>query len=165
MRINQIREFDVANGPGIRTTFFVSGCTHRCKGCFNKDTWNFNKGELLTVELANKIIEYAKSDNVEGVSILGGEPFDQYRDIDMLYLLTRLKFEVGKPIWVWTGYTYEQILNNKYGVKMLNYIDILIDGKFEEDKKDLNLKYRGSSNQRVIDVKSSLKQEKIIKFL
>ena len=165
MRINQIREFDVANGPGIRTTFFVSGCTHHCKGCFNKDTWNFNKGELLTVELANKIIEYAKSDNIEGISILGGEPFDQYRDIDMLYLLTRLKFEVGKPIWVWTGYTYEQILNNRYGTKMLNYIDILIDGKFEEDKKDLNLKYRGSSNQRVIDVKSSLTQEKIIKIL
>lgn len=165
MRISQIREFDVANGPGVRTTFFVSGCTHHCKGCFNKETWDFNKGDLLTVGLANEIVEYAKSDRIEGISILGGEPFDQTRDIDMLYLLTRLKFEVGKPIWVWTGYTYEQILENSYRNKMLNYIDVLIDGKFEEDKKDLNLKYRGSSNQRVIDVKASLEQEKIIKIL
>ena len=165
MNISQIRKFDVANGPGVRTTFFVSGCTHYCKGCFNKETWDFNSGDPLTNELADKIVEYAKSDKVVGVSILGGEPFMQNKDIDMLYILSRLKFEVGKPIWVWTGFEFNDLLKDNYAKVMLTYIDVLIDGRFEEDKKDLSLKYRGSTNQRVIDVKATVENKKIITIL
>lgn len=165
MNIAQIRKFDIANGPGVRTTFFVSGCTHYCKDCFNHEYWDFDKGDPLTNKLADIIIDYAKNDNVVAVSILGGEPMQQDKDIDMLYILTRLKFEVKKPIWMWTGYKFEELLDMNYQKLMLKYIDVIIDGKFEADKKDLTLLYRGSTNQRVIDVKESLKQNKIIKFL
>lgn len=149
MNYSSIRKFDVTNGVGIRTTLFVSGCTHKCKGCFNEEQQDFNYGEPFTKEIEDKFIEYANNPLIKGISILGGEPLQQ--GDDMYNLLKRLKEEVKKPIWLWTGYKYEYVKKSEMS-KCLNYIDVLIDGKYEEEKRDLTLKYRGSSNQRVIEV-------------
>ena len=164
MKYAQIRKFDTANGPGIRTTLFVSGCTHACPSCFNAEAQDFKYGDEWTKEIEDKFIEYVKNDNISGVSILGGEPLQQIKDNDMLNLLSRIKRETGKSIWMWTGYTLEEIINldNKMQKDILEHVDVLIDGRFEIDKKDLTLKYRGSSNQRVINVNESLKQDKIV---
>lgn len=162
MKYGSIKKLDVANGTGIRTTVFVSGCTHKCKGCFNEDSQSFNYGEEWTKEIEDMFIGYAQSDKVSAVSILGGEPMQQGEA--MLNLVKRLREEVNKPIWMWSGYTYEQILENPLRAEILSYVDVLIDGRFELDKRDLKLKFRGSSNQRVIDVKSSLKTGEIQLF-
>lgn len=155
MNYAQMRQYDVSNGVGIRATLFVSGCTHNCKGCFNKEQQDFNFGQKWTQETEDKFIEYAKNPNVVGVSILGGEPFQQDYST-MKHLLVRLKEEVGKTVWVWSGYTFGQLLMKAESKDLLNYIDVLVDGKFEIEKKNLMLLYRGSSNQRVIDVKAIL---------
>lgn len=161
MNYAEIKKLDVANTKGISCTLFVSGCTHKCKGCFNKVAQNFDYGDKWTVDVENKFIDYCKNPNVNNVAILGGEPFQQSYS-EMLNLFKRLKNEVNKPIWVWSGYTLGQLLMNEYSKELLYYIDVLIDGKFEEDKKDLTLKHRGSSNQRVIDIKESLKNNKVV---
>ena len=153
-------KLDVANTKGISTTLFVSGCTHNCEGCFNKEQQNFNYGKLYTKEFEEEFISFSKDENIECIAILGGEPFQQ--DENLLILLKRLKEEVKKPIWVWSGFCFEEILENPDRRKLLDCIDILIDGKFELKNRDLKLKYRGSSNQRVIDVYNSLMKNKII---
>lgn len=163
MNYAKIREYDVTNGPGVRTTLFVSGCTHDCKGCFNKEQQNFRYGDKWTEAVEDKFIEGAKNPNIAGVSILGGEPMQQPY-VYMSRLLKKINESVNKPIWVWTGYTFEELLNDKISKNLLKYIDVLIDGKFELDKRDLSLKYRGSSNQRVINVKESLKKNEIILY-
>ena len=155
MNVASIRKFDVANGPGVRSSIFFSGCTHNCKGCFNSIAKDFNYGELFDEEKQNDFIKHINSDVIQGVSILGGEPLQQGED--MLYFLERIKKETGKNIWLWTGYTFEEILEDKDKYKMLEYIDVLIDGKFVQELKDINLMYKGSKNQRVIDVKKTLK--------
>lgn len=147
MNYSLIREMDVTNGPGIRVTLFVSGCTHNCNGCFNKEQQDFNNGELFTKETEDLFISYVKNDIVVGVNILGGEPLQQ--DITLYSLLKRIKRETNKSIWLWTGYTLDTIPVNKLSI--LDYIDVLIDGRFELDKRDLKLKYRGSKNQNVYD--------------
>lgn len=162
MKYAQIRKFDVTNGPGVRTTLFVSGCTHNCEGCFNKEQQSFTYGNEWTQEVENSFIEAAKNPQIVGISILGGEPMQQLKDVSMLSLLNRLKAEVQKPIWMWTGYTFEELLKNSDQKRLLSYVDILIDGRFDITKRDLMLKYRGSSNQRVIDVKESLWSNKIV---
>ena len=162
MKYAQIRKFDVTNGPGIRTTLFVSGCTHNCEGCFNKEQQSFTYGNEWTQEVEDSFIEAAKNPQIVGISILGGEPMQQLKDVSMLSLLNRLKAEVQKPIWMWTGYTFEELLKNSDQKRLLSYVDILIDGRFDITKRDLMLKYRGSSNQRVIDVKESLWSNKIV---
>lgn len=164
MNYGRIIEFDVTNGPGVRTTLFVSGCTHNCKDCFNREAQNFNFGTKWTKETEETFIRFAKNEVIQGISILGGEPFQQDSEGILLNLLVRLKEEVDKPIWVWTGYTFEEILKIPSKKQFLNYIDVLVDGKFETDKKDYNLMYKGSSNQRVIDVKTTLKENKIFLF-
>lgn len=162
MNYAKIRKYDVANGPGVRTVLFVSGCTHNCKGCFNKEQQNFSFGNKWTKEIEDKFISYCKDIHVDGVSILGGEPFQQNMDADFINLLKRLKEEVGKPIWVWTGYTIWEVFQYPHKIDYLQYIDVLVDGKFDINKRDLNLMYRGSSNQQVIDVQKTLKENKLI---
>jgi anaerobic ribonucleoside-triphosphate reductase activating protein len=162
MNYAEIRKFDVANGPGVRTTLFVTGCTNNCEGCFNKELQNFSYGKVWDDKTSDKFIEYVKNPNIKGVNILGGEPMEQTMDEELVKLLNRIKKETGKSIWLWSGYLYENILNDQEKRKILNLVDVLIDGRFELDKRDISLKYRGSSNQRVIDVKESLKVNKVV---
>lgn len=163
MNYAEIKRLDVANTNGISCTLFVSGCTHNCKGCFNEVAQDFNYGNEFTKEVEDRFIQYCKNPNVDNVAILGGEPFQQSY-VQISRLLKRLKKEVKKPIWIWSGYTYGQLVMDEYSKEILFNIDVLIDGRFEEDKKDLTLKHRGSSNQRVIDVRKSLELEEVILY-
>ena len=162
MKYAQIREMDITNGQGIACSLFVQGCSHHCKGCFNPETWDFNSGKEWTQDIENKFIELCKRPHVDCVSILGGEPFDQ--DEHIYWLLKKIKLEVNKPLYLWSGYEYEYLINRDIsrGCLMENLIDYLIDGEFQLDKRDLSLKLRGSSNQRIIDVQESLRQNKVI---
>ena len=162
MRYAQIRKIDVTNGPDVRTTLFVTGCTNNCEGCFNKELQDFNYGEEWTKETEDKFLEYAKNENVNGVNILGGEPMEQVMDDSLYDLLLRIKNETGKSIWLWSGYLYEEIIKDNSKKRLLELVDVLVDGRFVIAKRDITLKYRGSSNQRVIDVKKSLEFNKII---
>lgn len=162
MNYAQIRPYDVTNGPGVRTTLFVSGCTHNCPGCFNKEQQDFNYGKLWTSIEKDNFIKNASKEQIVGISILGGEPMQQVHDPAFMTLLISLKEEVNKPIWVWTGYTYEELLKDQHRRMALEYIDVLIDGRFDQSKRDLMLMYRGSSNQRVIDVQESLKRNEVV---
>ena len=175
MRYALARSMDINNGPGICTTLYVQGCSHHCKGCFNSETWDFNGGQLWNRRTELQFIEACKKPNIKNICILGGEPLDQGKD--MYDLLIRIKDEVGKPIWLWTGYTWEEIIRDKNMVTQQNLnpkkmimksiittCDIVIDGQFVEDLYDESLKYRGSSNQRVIDVKESLKRKEIVLY-
>lgn len=164
MNFAQIRRHDVTNGPGVRTTLFVSGCTHNCPGCFNKEQQDFKYGEKWTFEKHEEFIKYASEERVVGISILGGEPMQQLNESHLTTLLHAIKHNVKKPIWMWTGYTFEECLKDEKKLLALRFIDILIDGRYEESKRDYSLKYRGSSNQRVIDVQESLKQGKVIEL-
>lgn len=164
MNYAKIRRFDVTNGPNVRTTLFVSGCTHNCKDCFNKEQQDFNYGEIFTKETEDEFVKYSMNPSIKGINILGGEPLQQLKDRALTDLLIRLNKEVKKPIWLWTGYTYEEVLEDSKKKEFLNYIDVIIDGRFEIDKRDLNLKYRGSGNQRIIDVKKSTEKNQVIEI-
>lgn len=164
-----IKKVDVANGPGVRVSLFVSGCTHKCKGCFNEEAWDFKYGHEYTKKEEDKIIELLKPDYIEGITILGGEPFEYVNQKGILPLLRRIRKELpNKTIWCFSGYTFDtDILENmcnkyKETKELISYIDVLVDGKFEIDKKNFKLKFRGSSNQRIINVKESLKNNKVI---
>lgn len=163
MNYATMKPLDTANGKGVASTLFVSGCTHECKGCFNREAQNFNYGELFTKEKEDEFIHNIQHPQVRIASILGGEPMQQ-PSTEMLQLVKRIKEETGKDIWMWTGYTWEELMDMPDKMTILSYIDVLIDGKFELDKKDLMLKYRGSSNQRVIDVQKTLEEGRIISF-
>jgi len=152
----QIRKNDIANGPGIRSSLFVSGCTHNCPGCFNRDYMKFNYGNIWTKAVEDEFIEMISDPQVKGVTILGGEPMDQLHDDDLLNLVRRIKNEVGKNIWIYSGYTYEQILQHHKQKEILIFCDTLVDGLFVMELKDLKLKFKGSSNQRIIDIQKSL---------
>lgn len=162
MYYSKIRKYDVSNAPGVRTTLFVSGCTNDCEGCFNEELQDFKYGTKWTDETEDEFMTYVKNPNVVGVNILGGEPMQQ--DLSLLKLLIRIKKETNKNIWLWSGFTYEYIINNVRCSKILKYIDVLVDGKFEINKRDLSLKFRGSSNQRVIDVNKSLIKDEIVLY-
>ena len=164
MRITQIRKTDVANGAGIRVTIFVAGCTHRCAGCFNREYFSFEAGELVTEEMMDQIISMSQKDYIEGLSVLGGEPLQQVFDKTLVTLLKRFKQEVGKSIWLYTGYTYEEAIQRQERLDILSYCDVLVDGKFEIAQKDLRLKFRGSRNQRIIDVQRSLNEQGVILY-
>lgn len=162
MNIAQIRKYDVANGPGIRTTVFVSGCTHKCKDCFNEEYQDFNFGIKMDELSKKNIIECLNI--TKRLSVLGGEPCQQ--GWDMIEFLKEMKHETNCNIWLWSGYTFEELLNPKVGKSyqrsILENIDVLVDGKFISSKKDLSLKFKGSSNQRIIDVRKSLNAGKVI---
>lgn len=164
-----IKKYDVANGPGIRISLFVSGCTHHCKGCFNEAAWDFKYGNPYTEIQTNEIIEYMKNDFVSGITILGGEPFEYVNQQGILPLLKKIRdIYPEKSIWVFSGYLFDKDIIDKmlkeYDItkELLSYIDVIVDGKFELDNKNLSLKFRGSSNQRIINVKESLKKNKVI---
>lgn len=163
MKIAQLRQYDIANGPGVRMTIFVSGCTHNCKGCFNIPYKNFSYGEEMSAEKGFEIIKMIKDDNVKGVSILGGEPFDQ--DEELLTLVSNIIHMTGKRIWIYSGYTFEQLMKKPLAVKILRWCDVLVDGPFIEELKDPRLKFRGSSNQRIIDVQASLEVGKVVPYI
>lgn len=162
MNFAQIRKYDVANGPGIRTTIFVTGCTHKCHNCFNEDYQDFNFGNPWTHKETDEVIEDLKLDEVKGLTVLGGEPFQN--EVDLLQVLRDIKKEVQKEIWIFSGYTYEEILKDKDKKKLLEECDVLVDGRFVEALKDLSLRFRGSSNQRIIDVKKSLEANEVVLF-
>lgn len=155
MNYSVIRKYDTSNWSGINTTIFFSGCHFNCDGCFNKVAQDFNYGQEFNDDTVALLSSYLDDPHVSGLCILGGEPFDQ----ELGYLtdvIRELKSIHKKPIHIWSGYTYEEIVSDKYKRYLLAYCDTLVDGRFVLSKKDLNLKYRGSSNQRVIDVKKSL---------
>lgn len=164
MKYAQWRKHDIANGPGVRTTLFVSGCTHYCKGCFNQMYWDFDYGNDFTKEFQDSLIEEIKQTG--HFSLLGGEPFQAGPEI--LQFLKRVKSETTADVWCWSGYKLEEILESSekhsYRKDMLKYIDILVDGKFQECNKNITLKYRGSSNQRVIDIKKTSDSQEIVLY-
>lgn len=164
MYYSKIKFNDVANGPGLRLSLFTSGCTHHCKGCFQPETWNFKNGEPFTLETQKYIIEKSKNKYIAGLSLLGGDPLDNVDGILPLLQEYRKTFAATKSIWLWTGYLFEEILKDDLKSKVLPFIDVLIDGKFEENLKDITLKYKGSTNQRVIDVKKSVDTHTVVLY-
>ncbi len=162
MRYAQIREFDVANGPGVRTTIFVTGCTIGCKNCFNKEYQDFNFGKLWTDEDTEKILKFLSKDMIEGLTILGGEPFDNTKDL--LSIVKDIKEKSQKSIWIFSGHIFEKLIEDRDNLELLKICDVLVDGPFVEKLKNLKLKFRGSENQRIIDLKESFKNNKIIAY-
>ena len=160
MRYNKIRKMDISNGEGIRVSIFMQGCSFNCEGCFNKETHDFNSGIEFTNDTINRILELSSKDYIVGLSILGGEPLHP-KNIEGTTLLAK-KFKAKYPdktIWIWSGFLFDKDLKDK---EILKYIDVLIDGQFKIDLYSPKLKWKGSSNQRVIDVKESLKNNKIV---
>ena len=164
MNYASIKPVDVANGTGVRVSLFVSGCTHRCKGCFNSEAWDFDYGDLYTEETQKYILSCLDKTYIRGLSLLGGEPFDPHNQDTLIKLLKEVKEKFPqKDIWCYTGYDFDKDLNgefaeqNKSTSELLSMIDILVDGEFVLALKNPSLKFRGSSNQRIIDVQASLK--------
>jgi anaerobic ribonucleoside-triphosphate reductase activating protein len=169
MNYAAIKNCDIANGPGVRVSLFVSGCRHRCKGCFNEVAWDFDYGEKFTEDTINSILEMLQPEYVKGLTLLGGEPFEPENQIALIDLLTQFrKTFSNKSIWCYSGFSFEEdllpkALSSKENVmEMLSYIDVLVDGKFVEELKNPALRFRGSSNQNIIDVKSSLIQSQMV---
>lgn len=167
MKYADIKTSDIANGQGVRVSVFVSGCNHHCKNCFNREAWDFNYGKDFTEEEVNKVLAELEKPYVSGLSLLGGEPMEYVNQKGLLPLVQKVKEKFpNKSIWCYTGFKYDEDVVDKMCTKweetpkMLSYIDVMVDGKFEEEKKDISLKFRGSSNQRVIDVQKSLKEGK-----
>ena len=160
MKYAQMRQFDVANGVGIRTSLFVSGCHFKCKNCFNEEYWPFDYGQDYDDAAMQKFIDMGKNPNVTGYSLLGGEPMDQLMDDMLLKTVQEIKKQTGKTIWLWTGFTYETL--NDRQREILKYIDVMIDGQFVDEKKNLTLLFRGSENQRIIDVQKTLEKGEIV---
>lgn len=158
MRYNLIRKMDISNGPGVRVSIFMQGCSFHCKNCFNQETWDFNGGQEFSDETINKVIELCNKPEVKGLSILGGEPMHP-TNIEGTTKLAKVFKEnyPEKNIWAWTGFKYEDIKNNE----VFNYIDVLVDGQYKDELYDPTLKWKGSSNQRVIDINKSKKENKV----
>ena len=166
----EIKKCDIANGEGVRVALFVSGCRHHCKGCFNSMTWDFNYGKEFSEKEEQQIIDYMNHDYISGLSLLGGEPLEPRNQEGLLPLVKKVKEKFpNKNIWCYTGFDFEKDVvgkmakDNETTRELLKYIDVIVDGKFEEDKRDLKLQFRGSSNQKIVDVKKSLQTGKVIK--
>lgn len=168
MNYGAIKKCDIANGVGVRTVLFVSGCTHHCKGCFQPETWNFDYGEKYTKETENEIIESLRPDYVDGITLLGGEPFEPENQRELVKLLRRIKKELPqKTVWSFSGFTYEELTGDSRAVcevtnEMLSMLDVLVDGEFVEAKRNISLRFRGSENQRLIDMNKTRKEGKIV---
>ncbi len=169
MNYAEIKDCDIANGPGVRVSLFVSGCTHHCKGCFNEIAWDFHYGKPFTQETIDLILDMMHPDYIKGLTLLGGEPFEPQNQGAIVELLRQIKQKMpGKSIWAFSGYLFDKdILSGKLGdwkitQEYLSYLDVLVDGKFIESKKNLSLRFRGSENQRLIDVPASLKEGKVV---
>lgn len=164
-----IKNCDIANGPGVRVSLFVSGCTHRCKGCFNSVAWDFDYGEPFTQQTIDQILTMLAPDYIKGLTLLGGEPFEPQNQPSIVELLRQVKAQYpGKSVWAFSGYLFDRdILPGKLGDpditrEYLSYLDVLVDGPFVESKRDLTLRFRGSSNQRMIDVPASLASGEVV---
>lgn len=169
MHYAEIKTCDIANGPGIRVTLFVSGCTHRCQNCFNEETWDFKYGSPFTADTENELINALRPAYVKGLTLLGGEPLEHSNQQGLLPFIRRVKKELpGKDIWCYTGYTFEGDVLERMCAEweetkeLLSYIDVLVDGEFVQALKDLGLRFRGSSNQRIIDLPKSLRTGKTV---
>ncbi len=161
MNYATIKNCDIANGPGVRVSLFVSGCTHRCPGCFNQVAWDFDYGQPFTRETIDSILDMLAPAYIRGLTLLGGEPFEPQNQGPIVELLRQVKARYPeKSIWAFSGYLFEKdILSGKLGDirEYLSYLDVLVDGPFVEEKKNLSLRFRGSENQRLIDVPASLR--------
>ena len=169
MNYATIKSRDIANGPGVRVSLFVSGCTHHCKGCFNAVAWDFDYGQPFTQETIDSILEMLQPAYVKGITLLGGEPFEPENQPALVSLLRQIKEKYPeKSIWSFSGYLFDRdSLPGKLGDpaitrEFVSYLDVLVDGRFVEEKKDLTLRFRGSSNQRIIDVPASLAKGEIV---
>ena len=157
MNYASIKHHDVANGPGIRVSLFVSGCTHHCRGCFNAEAWSFTYGAAFTQQHVDEILEALKPDYIQGLSLLGGEPFEPENQPAVLDLVRQVRAAYPlKNIWAYSGYTFEQL--QTLAPALLGQITVLVDGPFVEQQKDLRLAFRGSANQRILDVPASLER-------
>ncbi len=163
MNYGVIKKTDISNGFGVRVALFVSGCTHHCKGCFNEETWDFSYGQLFTEKTEDEILKALEPNYIRGFSLLGGEPFEKQNQKVLMPFLRRIKNTYpNKDIWCYTGYIYETDLltesraKGEFTQEMLECIDVLVDGEFMEDQKDISLQFKGSGNQRIIDVKKSI---------
>ena len=160
MRYNLIRKMDIADGPGVRVSIFMQGCQFHCKNCFNPETWNFEGGKEFNDNTINKVLELCNKDEVKGLSILGGEPMHPNNIEGTTKLAKAFKEKYpDKDIWVWSGFRFDEDLKDK---EVLNYIDVLVDGTYKDELHNPTLKWKGSSNQRVIDVQKSLKNNEIV---
>lgn len=157
MNYATIKKTDVANGPGIRVSLFVSGCRHLCRGCFNSEAWDFKYGKPFDDDTLTEILDALKPEYIEGFSVLGGEPFEPENRETVLDVIRAVKNRYpSMNVWCYSGFTFEELQKNDVSKDILSLIDVLVDGKFEEDKKNLRLSFRGSENQRLIDVKQTL---------
>lgn len=175
--IAKIKTLDIANGEGIRTSIFFSGCSHHCRGCFNQELWNYDCGVPCGDDIYKEISD-SINDHIAGISILGGEPFDTENVDDLFTLVARFKKDFpDKTVWIWSGYTWEELQNRTEPISdfgllyldvitraILNVADVLVDGRFMLEQRDLNLKWKGSKNQRIIDVQKTLKQGEIVLY-
>ncbi len=169
MNYAEIKTFDVANGPGIRVSLFVSGCTHHCPGCFNQEAWDFNYGKLFTEDTINSILNTLSFPSYQGITFLGGEPLEHVNQIGLLKLARKIKETYpDKDIWCFTGYEFERdIMGRMYNEwpetkELLSYVDVLVDGPYIESLRNISLLFRGSENQRLIDLKETLKTGEVI---
>jgi len=161
MKYNKIRKMDISNGPGVRVSIFMQGCVFNCKNCFNPETHDFNGGKDFTEDTINKVLELCRQEYIVGLSILGGEPLHPKNIEGTTSLACKFKEKFPtKNLWVWSGYLYENLKN----LEIIKYIDVLVDGVYKDELHNPTLSWRGSSNQRVIDVNKSIKENKIILF-
>ncbi|MBQ6324355.1 MAG: anaerobic ribonucleoside-triphosphate reductase activating protein [Bacilli bacterium] len=162
MNYNKIRKMDISNGPGVRVSVFFQGCAFHCKNCFNKETWDFEAGNSFGDEQIEEIIKLAEPGHISGLSILGGEPMHPKNIENTTKLVKRFKKSYpNKTIWAWSGFLFDDYLKDK---EVVNYLDVLVDGQFVDELRDPRLKWRGSANQRVINVPESLKKKEIILY-
>ena len=171
MKYSEIKYFDIANGTGVRTTLFVSGCRNHCEGCFQPDTWNFQNGKSFTREIEDEIISSMNSEFVSGLTLLGGDPFEEENQEGLIGFMRRFKTECpGKDVWAFTGYLLEDLLeggrkHTDVTDELLSYVDILVDGPFVLSKKNITLTFRGSENQRLIDMNAFRQTGEIVTIL
>lgn len=165
MRYALIRKMDISNGPGVGVSLFVQGCHLHCKGCFNSIAWDFNGGKEWNDDVKQKFLELASRPYIKRISILGGEPLSYENVFDIYELIVEIKNKLpDKVIWLYTGYLFEYVINNQFSRKVLELCDVVVDDRYVEELKDISLPWRGSSNQRVIDVQETLKQNKIVLY-
>lgn len=171
MNYANIKPVDIADGEGVRVSLFVSGCRHKCKNCFNSEAWSFTYGKTFTDETVDQLLGYLAPDYITGLTLLGGEPFEPENQPKLAEFLDAFKQKFpNKDVWCYTGFVYDKELlgksraNTPYTLRMLKNIDVLVDGRFVEKLKDITLKFRGSSNQRIIDVKQSLKTGSVVEY-
>ncbi|WLD76745.1 anaerobic ribonucleoside-triphosphate reductase activating protein [Mogibacterium neglectum] len=169
MYYGEIKDCDIANGIGVRVSLFVSGCTNRCPGCFQPQTWDFNYGQEFTKETEDKIIEMLKPDYITGLTVLGGEPFEPENQVVLVPFLKRVKeIYPDKTIWSFSGFVFEDLMregthcHTEVTMDMLNMIDVLIDGRFEQELKNIQLRFRGSENQRLIDMNRTREEGRVV---